>query len=208
MRCAMCKVILRAIPGTPNDARSASARAAAGASPSGRTAFSMSPSATATCRQLLPLAGGAESRHPSGQGHAHHQGRQARAGQSLHRHSPARCRRSGPSACAARKAWPSTPDGQLWEIEHGPRGGDEFNLIKKGDNYGWPIISHGIDYPGKPIGDGEVRQAGHGAAGLLLVALAPRRRAWPSTRAICSRNGRTASLSACCAAIRWTADHR
>jgi len=52
------------------------------------------------------------------------------------------------------------PDGQLYEVEHGPRGGDEFNLIKKGANYGWPIISHGIDYPGKPIGDDQVAKAG------------------------------------------------
>ncbi|HWY64504.1 MAG TPA: PQQ-dependent sugar dehydrogenase [Rhizomicrobium sp.] len=52
------------------------------------------------------------------------------------------------------------PDGQLYEVEHGPRGGDEFNLIKKGANYGWPIISHGIDYPGKPIGEDIVAKPG------------------------------------------------
>jgi glucose/arabinose dehydrogenase len=52
------------------------------------------------------------------------------------------------------------PDGQLYEVEHGPRGGDEFNLIKKGANYGWPFISHGIDYPGKPIGDDQVARPG------------------------------------------------
>lgn len=52
------------------------------------------------------------------------------------------------------------PDGQLYEVEHGPRGGDEFNLIKKGANYGWPIITHGIDYPGKPIGDDKVAMPG------------------------------------------------
>jgi len=51
-------------------------------------------------------------------------------------------------------------DGNLWETEHGPRGGDELNLIKKGGNYGWPIISHGIDYPGPPIGDGAVAKDG------------------------------------------------
>ena len=45
-------------------------------------------------------------------------------------------------------------DGTLWETEHGPRGGDELNRIQKGKNYGWPIITHGIDYPGGPIGDG------------------------------------------------------
>lgn len=52
------------------------------------------------------------------------------------------------------------PDGGLYEVEHGPRGGDELNLIKKGANYGWPYISHGIDYRGAPIGDGEVAKAG------------------------------------------------
>ena len=48
----------------------------------------------------------------------------------------------------------------MYEVEHGPRGGDELNLIKKGANYGWPIISHGIDYRGEPIGEGEVAKAG------------------------------------------------
>jgi len=51
-------------------------------------------------------------------------------------------------------------DGNLWETEHGPRGGDELNLIKKGGNYGWPISSHGIDYPGPPIGEGQVAMPG------------------------------------------------
>jgi glucose/arabinose dehydrogenase len=50
--------------------------------------------------------------------------------------------------------------GQLWETEHGPRGGDELNLIQKGKNYGWPIISHGIDYAGKVIGDDHVAAPG------------------------------------------------
>ncbi len=36
--------------------------------------------------------------------------------------------------------------GVLWEIEHGPRGGDEVNIIGKGKNYGWPVIGYGIDY--------------------------------------------------------------
>src|ERR1700761_2003884 len=52
------------------------------------------------------------------------------------------------------------PDGKLYEVEHGPRGGDEFNLIKKSANYGWPIITHGIDYPGKPVGDDKVAMPG------------------------------------------------
>ncbi len=41
----------------------------------------------------------------------------------------------------------------LWEIEMGPRGGDELNLIKPGQNYGWPIVSDGDNYSGKPIPD-------------------------------------------------------
>ena len=52
------------------------------------------------------------------------------------------------------------PDGTLWETEHGPRGGDELNRIQKGKNYGWPIITHGIDYPGGPIGDGILAKDG------------------------------------------------
>lgn len=39
----------------------------------------------------------------------------------------------------------------IWETEHGPRGGDEINLIRSGRNYGWPVISYGINYDGKPI---------------------------------------------------------
>ncbi len=43
------------------------------------------------------------------------------------------------------------PTGELWETEHGPRGGDELNVIKKGANYGWPVITYGINYNGKVI---------------------------------------------------------
>jgi glucose/arabinose dehydrogenase len=41
--------------------------------------------------------------------------------------------------------------GDLWEIEHGPRGGDEVNIIGRGKNYGWPVIGYGIDYSGAKI---------------------------------------------------------
>lgn len=41
--------------------------------------------------------------------------------------------------------------GAIWETEHGPRGGDEINLIKKGANYGWPLVTHGMNYDGTPI---------------------------------------------------------
>ena len=50
--------------------------------------------------------------------------------------------------------------GLLWESELGPRGGDEINIIKRGANYGWPVITHGMDYPGVPIGDGITAKAG------------------------------------------------
>ncbi|HUE77092.1 MAG TPA: PQQ-dependent sugar dehydrogenase [Longimicrobiales bacterium] len=43
------------------------------------------------------------------------------------------------------------PDGRLWIIEHGPRGGDELNLIEAGANYGWPVQAYGIEYSGAPI---------------------------------------------------------
>ncbi|MBI5128420.1 MAG: PQQ-dependent sugar dehydrogenase [Rhodopseudomonas palustris] len=44
-------------------------------------------------------------------------------------------------------------NGALWEIEHGPRGGDEVNIIGAGKNYGWPVIGFGIDYSGAKIHD-------------------------------------------------------
>jgi len=50
--------------------------------------------------------------------------------------------------------------GALWENEHGPRGGDELNIIEKGKNYGWPVIVHGIDYPGTAIGAGITHKEG------------------------------------------------
>lgn len=43
------------------------------------------------------------------------------------------------------------PEGRLWIVEHGPRGGDELNLIEAGVNYGWPEQSYGIEYSGEPI---------------------------------------------------------
>lgn len=47
--------------------------------------------------------------------------------------------------------------GQLWEIEMGPKGGDELNLIEKGQNYGYPLVSNGDHYDGKPIPDHHTR---------------------------------------------------
>ena len=47
--------------------------------------------------------------------------------------------------------------GQLWTAEHGARGGDEINTPKAGLNYGWPVISYGVDYSGAKIGEGTAR---------------------------------------------------
>ncbi len=41
--------------------------------------------------------------------------------------------------------------GQLWDLEHGPAGGDELNMVRRGANYGWPLVSNGDHYDGKPI---------------------------------------------------------
>jgi glucose/arabinose dehydrogenase len=49
--------------------------------------------------------------------------------------------------------------GELWEDEHGPRGGDELNIIEPGHNYGWPVITYGMNYDGTPI-TGHTAQAG------------------------------------------------
>ena len=44
--------------------------------------------------------------------------------------------------------------GELWEVEHGTRGGDELNVARKGKDYGWPTIAYGIEYQGPPITGG------------------------------------------------------
>ncbi len=51
-------------------------------------------------------------------------------------------------------------DGTLWEQEHGPMGGDEINVIAPGHNYGWPLVSHGVNYDGSPVGTGKDKLAG------------------------------------------------
>ncbi|MGS1011397.1 PQQ-dependent sugar dehydrogenase [Achromobacter anxifer] len=65
--------------------------------------------------------------------------------------------------------------GQLWENEHGPRGGDEINLVQRGKNYGWPLATHGINYSGQPIPE---------AKGADLAGMQPPLYWWPKSPAI------------------------
>jgi glucose/arabinose dehydrogenase len=51
-------------------------------------------------------------------------------------------------------------DGKLWEQEHGPMGGDEINIVEKRKNYGWPVVSYGINYDGSPVGTGKTSAPG------------------------------------------------
>ncbi len=52
------------------------------------------------------------------------------------------------------------PQGRLWVVEMGARGGDELNLIEKGRNYGWPLIAYGQEYSGRAIGPGQTAREG------------------------------------------------
>lgn len=50
--------------------------------------------------------------------------------------------------------------GELWEIEHGPMGGDEINIVEAGKNFGWPEVSFGLNYDGTPVGTGKSQAPG------------------------------------------------
>jgi len=63
--------------------------------------------------------------------------------------------------------------GDLWEIEHGPRGGDEVNIIGKGKNYGWPVIGYGIDYSGAKIHDSTSKAGMEQPVKYWVPAIAP-----------------------------------
>jgi glucose/arabinose dehydrogenase len=67
----------------------------------------------------------------------------------------ARCRKSGATATATPQSAAINPEtGKLWTVEHGARGGDEINAPEPGKNYGWPVISYGVNYDGSKIGVG------------------------------------------------------
>jgi len=63
--------------------------------------------------------------------------------------------------------------GELWEIEHGPRGGDEVNIIGKGKNYGWPVIGYGIDYNGAKIHDSTAKDGMEQPVKYWVPSIAP-----------------------------------
>ena len=65
------------------------------------------------------------------------------------------------------------PDGRLWEHEMGPRGGDEMNLIERGGNYGWPLVSNGRNYGGSDIPDHVTRPDLHAPALWWTPVIAP-----------------------------------
>lgn len=63
--------------------------------------------------------------------------------------------------------------GRLWSDEMGPRGGDELNLIVRGDNYGWPEVSNGTEYNGAPIPDHNTRPEFHAPAVYWVPSISP-----------------------------------
>jgi glucose/arabinose dehydrogenase len=63
--------------------------------------------------------------------------------------------------------------GEPWEIEHGPRGGDEVNVVGKGRNYGWPVIGYGIDYSGAKIHDSTAKDGMEQPVKYWVPSIAP-----------------------------------
>lgn len=63
---------------------------------------------------------------------------------------------------------------RLWSIEHGPRGGDEINLVKPGRNYGWPVVSHGKEYWGPvQVGEGKKKPGMEDPVKVYIPSIAP-----------------------------------
>ena len=64
-------------------------------------------------------------------------------------------------------------NGELWEFEHGPRGGDEVNFIARGKNYGWPVIGFGVDYSGAKIHEATARNGMEQPAKYWVPSISP-----------------------------------
>jgi len=63
--------------------------------------------------------------------------------------------------------------GELWITEHGPRGGDEVNIVRAGHNYGWPVITYGLAYSGAKIGEGRQKAGLEQPLWYWLPSIAP-----------------------------------
>ena len=63
--------------------------------------------------------------------------------------------------------------GEIWIHEHGPRGGDEVNIVRSGQNYGWPILSHGINYDGTGFAQGKTRKGYQSPVWYWVPSIAP-----------------------------------
>ena len=63
--------------------------------------------------------------------------------------------------------------GEIWIHEHGPRGGDEVNIVRAGQNYGWPILSHGINYDGTGFAQGKTRKGYQSPVWYWVPSIAP-----------------------------------
>ncbi|MCO6419472.1 PQQ-dependent sugar dehydrogenase [Siccirubricoccus sp. KC 17139] len=63
--------------------------------------------------------------------------------------------------------------GTLWEAEFGPRGGDEINVLRPGANYGWPVVTHGIDYDGSRIAEASSRPGMEDPAHVWVPSISP-----------------------------------
>lgn len=77
---------------------------------------------------------------------------------------------------------PST--GVPWEIEHGPRGGDEVNVVGRGKNYGWPVIGYGIDYSGAKIHESTAKDGMEQPAKYWVPSIAPSGMAFLTSEAV------------------------
>ncbi len=71
--------------------------------------------------------------------------------------------------------------GRLWAHEHGAMGGDELNLVQAGRNFGWPVITHGVDYSGAKIGEGRARPGMEQPLHFWVPSIAPSGMAFVTT---------------------------